>query len=237
MPEPESLDRLQSRIGYRFRDLRYLERAVTHASYANEIPEKNRHLHCNERLEFLGDSVLALTVSEYLYRSFPSASEGELTRLRAALVCEETLAGYAAGLGLGDFLRLGKGERTHGGADKPAILADAFEALLAAVYLDAGENGREAAGAFLLPRIRQTAANLPSGGADSKSQLQVLLQKDGAPPPDYRVVGETGPDHAKRFAVEVYLDSNRIGRGEGTTKRHAEQAAAADALRLFGVGM
>ena len=142
MPEPDSLDRLQSRIGYRFRDLRYLERAVTHASYANEIPEKNRHLHCNERLEFLGDSVLSLTVSEYLYRSFPSASEGELTRLRAALVCEETLAGYAAGLGLGDFLRLGKGERTHGGADKPAILADAFEALLAAVYLDAGENGR-----------------------------------------------------------------------------------------------
>ena len=232
----ESLDELQGRIGYRFRDVRYLEQAVTHSSYANETVEKNRHLHCNERLEFLGDSVLSLTVSEYLYSSFPSSPEGDLTRMRAALVCEETLAGYAAGLGLGEFLRFGKGERAGGGAKKPAILADAFEALLAAIYLDTKEGGRQAVSDFLLPRIRQTAEGLPAWGGDSKSQLQVFLQKDGSRLPEYRVVSETGPDHAKWFAVEVYLDSNCIGKGEGTTKRHAEQEAAADALRLFGVG-
>lgn len=229
------LKELQHRIGYTFRNLQYLEQAVTHSSYANETGERNHHLRCNERLEFLGDSVLSLLVSEYLFRRFPSDPEGELTRIRAALVCEETLAAYAVDMGLGDFLLFGRGEGANGGAHKPAILADAFEAVLAAIWLDAGENGVRAVSDFLLPRIEQTVRELPAGGADSKSQLQVFLQKDGAKPPEYRVVSETGPDHAKLFAVEVYLDSNCIGRGQGTTKRHAEQEAAAAALRLFGV--
>ena len=232
------LEELQHRIGYTFRNLQYLEQAVTHSSYANETGERNHHLRCNERLEFLGDSVLSLLVSAYLFRRFPSDPEGELTRIRAALVCEESLAAYAGEMGLGDFLLFGKGESANGGAHKPAILADAFEAVLAAIWLDAldaGENGVQAVSGFLLPRIEQTVRDLPAGGADSKSQLQVFLQKDGSNPPEYRVVSETGPDHAKFFAVEVFLDSNCIGRGQGTTKRHAEQEAAADALRLFGV--
>ncbi len=228
-------EELQRRIGYRFQNAKYLEQALTHTSYANETGEKRSHLLSNERLEFLGDAVLSVLVSDYLYRTLPNAPEGELTRLRAALVCEETLAGFAAAWGLGDFLRFGKGELANGGGQKPAILADAFEALLAAVYLDAGADWSTAVSELLLPLIRQRIAELPTGGADSKSMLQVFLQKDGSVRPEYRVVAESGPDHAKVFEVEVYLDSNCIGRGSGTTKRHAEQEAATAALRLFGV--
>ena len=227
---------LQEKIGYRFRDRAYLERALTHSSYANETFEKHHHLRSNERLEFLGDAVLSLITSEYLFLRYPTYPEGELTKLRAALVCEDALSEFAGKIGLGAFLLLGKGEAANGGAKKPAILADAFEALLAAIYLDAAENGKRAAEAFLYPLFEARVNGLPMGGADSKSLLQVFLQKDGAIRPEYRVVSETGPDHAKVFAVEVYLDSNRIGQGTGTTKRQAEQEAAADALRLFGVG-
>ena len=230
-----SLEELQNRIGYQFHNRQLLERAVTHSSYAFETGEKNHHLHCNERLEFLGDTVLSLLSSEYLYRRYPALSEGELTRMRSAIVCEGALARYAEQIGLGEFLLFGKGESAGGGAKKPAILADAFEAILAAIYLDAAENGMKAASVFLDRFLSKAADELSPGRIDSKSLLQVFLQKDGDLPPDYRVVEETGPDHAKRFTVEVYLDSNRIGRGTGTSKRHAEQEAAADALRLFGV--
>lgn len=232
----ERLKALQENIGYSFQDMSYLERALTHASYANETPEKHHHLRSNERLEFLGDAVLSLLTSEYLFLRYPTYPEGDLTKLRAALVCEEALAEFASRIELGDFLLLGKGETANGGAKKPAILADAFEALLAAIYLDAAENGRRAVERLLHPLLEDRVNGLPMGGADSKSLLQVFLQKDGAVRPEYRVVSETGPDHAKFFAVEVYLDSNRIGEGSGTTKRQAEQEAAADALRLFGVG-
>lgn len=232
----DSLDALQERIGYRFRDLRYLERAVTHSSYANETGLKNHHLLCNERLEFLGDAVLSVLTSEYLFRRFPDLSEGDLTRLRSASVCESALASYAAKIGLGDFLRLGRGVINSGGAKNPAILADAFEALLAAIYLDAGEEGKTVTNAFLLPFIRWTVDTLPPGGGmDAKTMLLRFLQKDGPQCLDYRVVSETGPDHDKTFAVELYLDSNCIGRGSGSSKRAAEQAAAADALKLFGM--
>lgn len=227
---------LQEKIGYRFRDPDLLLRAVTHSSYANETGAKNHHLLCNERLEFLGDAVLSVLTGEYLYHRFPNGTEGDLTRIRAAAVCEGALASYAEKIGLRRYLRLGRGVLNSGGANNPALLADAFEALLAAIYLDAGENGLTRVREFLLPFIQWTVDTLPpGGGTDPKTALLRFLQMDGPQRLEYRVVSETGPDHDKHFEVELYLDSNRIGRGSGSSKRSAEQHAAADALKLFGV--
>lgn len=234
-----SLELLQERMGYRFHNIHYLRQAITHSSYANETGAHNHHLLSNERLEFLGDSVLSLVTSEYLYCTFPNLPEGDLTRMRAATVCEDALASYSRKLGLGEFLLLGKGERNTGGADKPAVIADAFEATLAAIYLDAkgGTEGMRAVSTFLLPFIENAVKKLPDAGgyhADFKSRLQEFVQKDKGQL-EYRQVGESGPDHNKTFLVEVYLDSNRIGQGQGHSKKTAEQAAAKDALRLFGI--
>ena len=233
-----SLNELQDRIGYRFENLEYLRLALTHSSYANETGASNHHLLCNERLEFLGDSVLSLITSDFLFRRFPKLPEGDLTRIRAALVCEEALASYARQIGLGDHLLLGKGERNSGGADKNAVIADAFEATLAAIYLDAGAvDGMHAVTDFLLPFVQRAVDEMPNIGgyhADCKSRLQEFVQKDQGKL-EYRLVGESGPDHNKTFAVDVYLDSNRIGGGSGHSKKMAEQAAARDALSLFGI--
>ena len=211
---------------------------MTHSSYANETGAHNHHLLCNERLEFLGDSVLSLVTSDFLYKQFPNLPEGDLTRIRAALVCEDALATYARRIGLGEFLLLGKGERNSGGADKPAVIADAFEATLAAIYLDAGSmDGMGAVADFLLPFIKEAVGKLPDAGgyhADCKSRLQEFVQKDQGKL-EYRLTKESGPDHDKTFEVEVYLDSNRIGKGKGHSKKSAEQAAAKDALSLFGI--
>ncbi len=232
------IEDLQNRIGYQFHNSDHLRRAVTHSSYANETGAHNHHLLCNERLEFLGDSVLSLVTSDYLYNRFPNLPEGDLTRMRASLVCEDALAAYARQIGLGEFLLLGKGERNSGGADKPAVIADAFEATLAAIYLDAGAmDGMRAVADFLLPFIKQAVDKLPDAGgyhADCKSRLQEFVQKDQGKL-EYRLVRESGPDHNKTFEVEVYLDSNRIGQGTGHSKKSAEQVAARDALRLFGI--
>lgn len=237
MPLP--LEELQARIGYFFRDVRILQRAVTHSSYSNETGARNHHLLCNERLEFFGDAVLSVITSDYLYRTFPELPEGDLTRVRAAAVCEEALASFATELGLGDFLLLGKGESQSGGAKKPAVIADAFEAMLAAICLDAGGiEGIPTVAKILLPFIERKVASLPTTAAsrsDSKSLLQEIIQRDGLHQMEYRVVAESGPDHDKTFSVEVYMDSNCIGRGSGHSKRQAEQAAANDALGLFGV--
>ena len=158
-----SLDALQERIGYRFGNVSYLERAITHSSYSNETGARNHHLLCNERLEFLGDSVLSLVVSNYLYTHFSEYPEGTLTRIRSAVVCEAALASFAQKVGLGDFLLLGRGEAQNGGAQKPAILADAFEALLAAIYLDAGaEDGMQSVASFLLPMVKSAMDALPA---------------------------------------------------------------------------
>ena len=232
-----SIEELQEKIGYRFRSPSYLEQALTHSSYSNETESKDHHLKCNERLEFLGDSILSLAASEYLYQQFGKAPEGDLTRMRAASVCEEALASYAQTFDLGSYLRLGKGETLSGGAKKPAILADAFEALLAAMYLDAKENGFAVVKAFVLPFIRSCVETLPvTKGADCKSLLQQFVQQDKDEHRlEYRLTGESGPDHNKTFMVEVYLDSNKIGSGEGHTKKQAEQMAADAALQLFGV--
>lgn len=233
---PDSLETLQEKIGYRFRDRSLLERALTHSSYANETGARNHHLLCNERLEFLGDAILSVISGEYLYTRFPNDSEGDLTRMRSAAVCENALAGYAGRIGLREHLLLGRGVMNSGGADNPAILADAFEALLAAIYLDSGDAGFDTVRKFLLPFIKWTVDTLPpGGGTDPKTSLLRFLQMDGPQRLEYRVVSETGPDHNKHFEIELYLDSNRIGRGSGSSKRAAEQRAAADALSLFGV--
>ena len=236
-----SLDVLQERIGYRFGDVRYLERAITHSSYSNETGARNHHLLCNERLEFLGDSVLSLVVSNYLYTHFSEYPEGALTRIRSAVVCEAALASFAKKIGLGEFLLLGRGEAQNGGAEKPAILADAFEALLAAIYLDAGaEDGMQSVAKFLLPLVKSAMDALPEVGdvrIDSKSRLQEFIQQDREQKEvlEYRLTGESGPDHNKTFTVDLYLGANCIGSGKGHSKKAAEQAAAKAALSLFGL--
>ncbi len=236
-----SLDALQERIGHRFGNVSYLERAITHSSYSNETGARNHHLLCNERLEFLGDSVLSLVVSNYLYTHFSEYPEGTLTRIRSAVVCEAALASFAEKIGLGEFLLLGRGEAQNGGAEKPAILADAFEALLAAIYLDAGaEDGMQAVASFLLPLVKSAIDALPEMGdvrIDSKSRLQEFIQQDREQKEvlEYRLVGESGPDHNKTFTVDLYLGANCIGSGKGHSKKAAEQAAAKAALSLFGL--
>ncbi len=236
----QPLEELQKRIGYTFRNERYLERAVTHSSYANETGAHNHHLRCNERLEFLGDAVLSLIASRYLFTRFPDYKEGELSQMRSRIVCESALCGFAKELDVGAFLMLGKGERKGGGAQKPAILADAFEAILAAIYLDAGEDGLERVSGFLLPFLVR-AVDEQAGKAllDNKSLLYKFIQQDTHEESlnelEYRTVSASGPDHAKVFEVELYLSSNCIGRGKGTTIQQAEQEAAADALALFGI--
>ncbi len=236
-----SLGVLQERIGYRFGDISYLERAVTHSSYSNETRARNHHLLCNARLEFLGDSELSLVVTNYLYTHFSEYPEGTLTRIRSAVVCEAALASFAEKIGLGEFLLLGRGEAQNGGAGKPAILADAFEALLAAIYLDAGaEDAMGTVAAFLLPLVKSAINAMPEIGdvrIDSKSRLQEFVQQDREQKEvlEYRLVGESGPDHNKTFTVELYLGANCIGSGTGHSKKAAEQAAAKAALSLFGL--
>ena len=237
---PLNIETLQARIGYQFQNPAFLERALTHSSFANETGAPNHHLLCNERLEFLGDSVLSLITVDFLYRRYPELPEGVLTRMRAEMVCEKALASYSTDLGLGDFLLLGKGERNSGGAEKPAVIADAFEAILAAMYLDAGGmKGLQTVETFLLPYLERAAqenADVSGSHADCKSRLQEFVQKDHTNGKlEYRLVAESGPDHDKTFTVEEYLDSNRIGRGVGHQKKLAEQMAARDALSLFGI--
>ena len=225
--QPE-LQTLQKKIDYTFRDPALLHRALSHSSYVNE--RQNEH-QSNERLEFLGDSVLGFITAEYYYTHFKAYPEGELTKLRAAMVCEKSLCVFARELELGDYLLLGKGELCTGGRERPSILADAFEALIAAIYLD---GGMDAAKTFVL-RFVQKAAGTPSAFHDYKTKLQEIVQKNPEESVEYVHVGESGPDHDKRFEVEVHLNSNVIGRGVGKSKKLAEQAAAREALTLMGI--
>lgn len=222
------LDPLMDALGYRFRDETLLCRALIHSSYANE---GQRGLESNERLEFLGDSVLGLTAAVYLFNR-EKGPEGELTKLRAAVVCEQALHSYAQQLHLGEWLLLGKGERQHGGAERPSIVADAFEAVTAAIYLD---GGMEPARAFLLPFLEREASNQRRAHfKDYKTQLQEIVQQNPGEMLTYVLTGESGPDHDKQFTMEVHLNSNVIGRGRGRSKKDAEQKAAHEALRLMG---
>ena len=230
------MERLETAIGYRFTDKALLRRAMTHSSHSNETGEKNHHLLCNERLEFLGDSVLSIAVSRYLYATYPQEGEGVLTNMRKDVVCAEALARYARSIGIGDCLLLGKGEAQTGGYDKENILADAFEALLAAIYLDAGDRAMAIIDALLLPLVEKDLSELISKGIDGdyKTPLQQLVQQTEGDVLEYVLIRAEGPDHQKTFWVEARLNSNVIGKGSGRTKREAEQNAAKSALELFG---
>lgn len=227
---------LEKEIGYTFRNQALLREALTHSSYANEIKAKKKEVvACNERLEFLGDAVLAAAVSEYLFLEYGSLPEGELTQRRKAVVQSSALASYARKIGLGRYLYLGNGEEKGGGRERQSTLENAFEALVAALYLDAGEFGPDIAKRFILPFIqKELAENYSSISADPKTELQQLVQQTEGDCLEYVTVGESGPDHNKVFAVEARLNSNIIGRGTGKSKREAEQNAAIEALRLFG---
>jgi len=216
---------MEQRIGHRFNNAELLERALTHKSFANE----NRVPTDNERLEFLGDAVLNLVVSEYLMRTCPDSNEGDLSRLRAAVVSEPALAIVAREIGLGAYLRLGKGEIQTGGRDKDSLLANCLEALIASLYLDAG---KEASEAFVLVFFEETMRRTCSsrGTLDYKTELQELCQDRLKQLPEYRIVSETGPDHQKQFTVELTVKGEVHGRGVGKSKKEAEQKAAKEAL-------
>ena len=214
-------------IGYEFKNKEFIRTALTHSSYANE-----RGLgECNERLEFLGDSVLGIVTAEYFYHNLNHLPEGEMTKKRAACACEKSLYKFAKEIDLGKYIYLGKGEENMGGRDRASILADAFEAVIAAIYLDSGlEDARK----FVL-RFVKKAANENISLKDYKTELQEIIQKNPDEHLSYVLVGESGPDHDKRFEVEVMLNSNVIGCGIGRSKKLAEQEAARQALELMGI--
>jgi len=229
MRRREELRDLEEHMGYLFERVELLDEALTHKSYANEsgVPMGD-----NERLEFLGDSVLDLTVSHILYDFLPPLSEGEMSKVRAYLVKEESLMRVAEAFDLGGHLRLGKGEEQTGGRSKPSILADAFEALLAAIYLDGGFDlaYRFAEGIFR-PIILEAGAGALD--KDYKTRLQEFCQARYGKAPGYRLVDESGPDHDKVFEVEILVGTRSLGRGRGRSKKEAEQRAAQDALELL----
>ncbi len=220
------LSDIQLRISHRFRDQELLERALTHKSYANE----NRVPAHNERLEFLGDAVLSLIVSEHLMKNCPDSTEGDLSRLRAAVVSEPALAAVARDIGLGSYLLLGKGEEQTGGRDKDSLLANCLEALIASVYLDGGLPVAEALVIRLFEKTVQRTCT-SRGTLDYKTELQELSQERMKQLPEYRIVSETGPDHQKQFTVELSINSEICGRGTGRSKKDAEQKAAREALK------
>lgn len=214
-------------LKYRFQNPDYLYHALTHSSYANE-----RHLKRegnNERLEFLGDAVLEMISSENLYKSNPQMPEGELTKLRASLVCEPTLAQCAKEIKLGSFLLLGKGEEATGGRERSSILSDAFEAVIGAIYLDGGfTNAKEFIERTVLSNVEHRSLF-----CDSKTILQEMIQSEHKGTPSYRLIAETGPEHMKRFTVCAYLDDMPLAKGEGKTKKAAEQEAAYQSILLL----
>ena len=233
--QKKDIGELEAALGYSFSDRSLLVEALTHSSYANELKARKQYAQCNERLEFLGDSVLSIVVSEYLFKKYGSLPEGELTQRRAALVRSQALASYARGIGLGDYLYLGKGEEKCDGRIKQSNLEDAFEALLAAMYLDAGEKGLDIIREFLIPIVEpELTQNYSPIRNDAKTELQQLIQQAEGDFLEYVTVGESGPDHDKVFEVEARLNTNIIGKGKGKSKREAEQAAAREALALFG---
>ena len=217
------MNQLEKTIGYTFRDPRLCETAITHSSYYNE--NRNHSPGYNERLEFLGDSVLGFLAAEYLYHTYRKKPEGELTRMRASLVCESNLAETANLIGLPDALKLGRGEEMGGGRRRPALLADAMEALLAAVFLDGGLSAARTLAKNFILRDVEPQRN------DYKTTLQEVLQHEPVRPYSYRLVEAIGPDHAKVFTVEVLIEDSPAGKGTGSSKKEAEQAAAHAALR------
>ncbi len=223
------MDELEKRISYKFKNKKLLKMALTHSSYANESGGK---FSSYERLEFLGDSVLGLVTSNYIFENFPDFPEGELTKLRASLVCEKQLCMFSQELGISKFVKLSRGERHCHGQNRPSILADIFEAISAAIYLD---SGMEEASKFILKFIVPAVNNpILMNIHDYKTDLQEIVQKNPEETIEYIPVKEAGPDHDKRFTVEVRINSNAVGIGTGRSKKEAEQRAAHEALILMG---
>lgn len=216
------MKQLQEKLNYRFMDKELIATALTHSSYANE-----HRCQSNERLEFIGDSVLGMVVAMHLYRNFPTLPEGKMTRIRAELVCEQSLWEVADKLGFGSYLRLGKGEALTGGRQRHSILADCVEAVIAALYID---GGFEVAKDFIDRHILTKLSEVQVHSGDCKTRLQELIQRQPGHSIVYAVLDESGPDHMKTFVASVSLDGAEIGRGEGRTKKEAEQNAAAKAL-------
>lgn len=228
---------LLEEIGYTFFDIKYLETALTHTSYSNEKKSKGMSFSSNERLEFLGDAVLEIVISEYLYENYKNRSEGMLTKMRQHLVCEKTLSKIAAEIGLGQYINLGRGEELTDCRNRPKVLADALEAVFAAIYLDAKATGADFASVILkiMKSEIDNASSMHRG--DYKTLLQQLVEKDGASVLEYEVVSESGPEHDKTFTVVARINNNVVGEGVSNTKKDAEMKAARVALDLFGVSV
>lgn len=217
--------KLEAALGYTYKNRALLNTALSHSSYANEVYQDT--LHSYERLEFLGDSILGFVTADYLYRTFPTKQEGELTRIRAELVCEKNLAAVAEKLQLGEYLLLGRGEQNGGGKHRASILCDVMEALIAAAYLDSGfEAAKGIITRLILPRLSQVTAS-----HDYKTELQERVQEKRGQVLSYELIGEIGPDHSKEFEVRALLNGEPVGYGRGTSKKRAEQAAAAEAIK------
>ncbi len=231
---PYDLAGLEERLGYTFKNKELLVTATTHSSYTNECKSRGETIECNERLEFLGDSVLSIIVSRFLFSEYTENQEGDLTKIRAAVVCEKALAKYAKEIELGNYLRLGKGEDHNNGRTRPSITSDAFEAVLGAVYIDSDFDTQLIA-KFLLPFVKKEIDYVKNSASfiDYKTALQQIVQQANGEKLQYVLISEKGPDHCKIFEVEARLNSNVLGRGEGNSKREAEQMAAKEAMALF----
>ncbi len=223
------MESLQTKLNYKFNNIELLKNALIHSSYANEV---RGNTHSNERLEFLGDSVLSIIVADHIFHRYPNMPEGELTRLRASLVCEKSLCAFSRELGIGDYLKLGKGEDKNGGRERDSILADAFEAVLAAIYLDGGMTA--AKNHIMNTVLRDLKHHSEDSFKDYKTTLQEIIQRNPEENVSYILIDESGPDHDKQFTVAVHLNSNVIGTGSGKSKKQAEQMAARQALKLMG---
>ena len=223
------VEELESKIGYTFKNRKLLKIALTHSSFANESGGK---FVSYERLEFLGDSVLGIITSDYIFRTFPHLPEGELTKLRATLVCEKQLCVFSQELGLKKFIELSRGERHCMGQNRPSILADVFEAICAAIYLDSGmEEAKNFVLKFIVPAVKNPKIQ---NAKDYKTDLQEIVQKNPGETIEYVLIKEEGPDHDKKFTVEAKISNNPVGRGSGKSKKEAEQHAAKAALLLMG---
>lgn len=221
------MQEFETRIGYRFRDRSLLQTALTHSSYANE--HQNENACCYERLEFLGDSILGLTAAEYLYHYRPELPEGKMTRIRAELVCEESLYAVALTLGIGRLMRLGRGEENSDGRERPSVLADMVEAVIAAIYLD---GGMAPAKEFIMTHVLNHAEEtISQRNRDNKTELQELVQSEPGSTIRYEMVSADGPDHRKVFTYQVFVNGKAMGSGSGFSKKEAEQAAAGSALQ------
>ncbi len=229
MNEQTAVKQFQEKIGYKFKDESLLFEALSHSSYANEN-KKTRN--SNERLEFLGDSVLSIVVSDHIFEHYKHLPEGELTKMRASLVCEKALFEFSKKIDLGSYIFLGKGEEMTGGRTRPSIVSDAFEAVIAAIYLD---GGMEVVSKYILSFLPENITPDISVFHDYKTALQEVIQRNPEEKIEYHLKGESGPDHNKQFTVQVLLNSNVIGEGTGRSKKTAEQLAAKEALSLMGI--